>query len=65
MYDLLFNDHRTKNDHKFAVQRVQLSLVKGNVSLKDNIMNSNIKNNNNRCQLSAPLEMKNSNAIII
>ena len=49
--------------HKFPVQRLHLQVVKGNVSLKDNTMNNNIFKKF-KCQLSAPLEMKNSNAII-
>ena len=42
IYSLMIIGQKTKIYHKFSVQRVQLHVVKGNVSLKDNIMNNNI-----------------------
>ena len=43
IYGLMIIGQKTKIYHKFPVQRVQLHVVKGNLSLKDNIMNSIIK----------------------
>ena len=62
IYGLIIIGQKTKIYHKFPVLRGQLHAVKGNVSLKNSIMNNN--NNKFKCQLSAPLERKNSNAII-
>ena len=46
IYGLMIIGQKTKIYHKFPVQRVQLHFVKGNVSLKDNIMNEKFKCNN-------------------
>ena len=43
IYGLMIIGQKTKISHKFPVQRVQIHVVKGNVSLKDNIMKNNIK----------------------
>ena len=40
---LMIIGQKTKTYHKFPVQRVQLHVVKGNVSLKDKIMNNIFK----------------------
>ena len=45
IYGLMIIGQKTKIYHKFPVQRVQLPVVKGNVSLKDNIMNNNVFKN--------------------
>ena len=41
IYGLMIIGQKTKIYYKFPVQRGQLHVVKGNVSLKDNMMNNN------------------------
>ena len=41
IYGLMIIGQKTKINHKYPVQRVQLHVVKGNVSHKVNMMNNN------------------------
>ena len=45
IYGLMIIGQNTKIYLKFLLQRVQINVVEGNVSLKDNIMNNNIFKN--------------------